>query len=192
VILELAAAASHRSAAHPLWHLLIVAGGAVGVFIAIKAKEYWDRDQRRRLRAPTLSVLALALLSLGSGAIHASVSAEHFREAFVFGVFFLAASTVQAGWAVLLVSRPNRALLVAGTVGNAGVIILWTVTRTVGLPFGPEPWHPEAVGRLDVISTLLELAVVIGAATLLARNAMSTASWRSDEVDIRSAGAGAG
>ena len=165
---EIAAAA--RNSGHPLWHLLIVAGGAVGVFLVIKAKEHWDRNPRPRLTAAA-PVLALALLSLASGAIHASVSAEHFEEAFVFGLFFLLASTVQAGWAVLVVFRPSRALLVAGAVGNAAVIMLWTLTRTVGLPFGPEPWQPEAVGARDVISTLLEVALVLGVATLLARGA---------------------
>jgi hypothetical protein len=186
-MLEIAAAARDRSAGHPLWHLLIVAGGAIAVFVAIKVKEHWDRNQRLRLPPLTISVVALALLSLAAGAIHASVSAEHFREAFVFGAFFLAASTAQAGWAVLVVARPNRTVLVAGVVGNAAVIILWMLTRTVGVPIGPEPWQPEAVGRLDVISTLLELALVIGAARLLARTAGFTASARSDEGLARSA-----
>jgi hypothetical protein len=43
-MLEIAAAG--RNGGHPLWHLLIFAGGAVGVFLVIKAKEHWDRNQR--------------------------------------------------------------------------------------------------------------------------------------------------
>jgi hypothetical protein len=155
-----------RTGGHPLWHQVVVAGAAVGVFVAIKLKEHWDRNQRRRLTLPTAAVLALALCSAASAAIHSAVAPEHFREAFVYGVFFLAASTLQAGWAVLFVSRPNRTLLVAGGVGNAAVIILWVLTRTVGLPVGPEIWQPESVGALDVMSTLLELALVLGAVRL--------------------------
>jgi hypothetical protein len=151
---------------HPLWHQMVVAGAAVGVFVAIKLKEHWDRNQRPRLTLPTGAVLALALCSAASAAIHATVTAEHFEEAFIFGAFFLAASTLQAAWAVLFVYRPNRTLLVAGGVGNAAVIILWALTRTVGLPIGPETWQPEAIGARDVMSTLLELAVVLGAARL--------------------------
>src|SRR4029077_11760495 len=101
-MLAIAAAARDRSGGHPLWHLLIVAAGAVLVFVVIKAKEHWDRDerpcragdlgvdelapaQRSRGSPPTVPILALAVLSAASGAIHSAVSAEHFQEAFIFG-----------------------------------------------------------------------------------------------------------
>jgi hypothetical protein len=187
-MLAVAAAARDHSAGHPLWHLLIVAAGALGMFVLIKAKEHWNHDggPRRPNRAvrvdepthahrarwfptPTRPVLALATLSAATGAIHAAVSKEHFQEAFIYGAFFLAASTLQAAWAVVLVYRPNRTLLVVGTVANAAIIMLWTFTRTVGVPLGPQSWSPEPIGTLDVISTLVELAIVLGAATLLAR-----------------------
>jgi hypothetical protein len=171
--------------------LLIVAAGAVLVFVGVKAKELWDRDWPRRSRgairvdepvhvprsrwsAPTHPILALALLSAACGAIHSAVSAEHFQEAFIYGVFFLASSTMQTGRAVLLVYRPNRTLLIVGAFGNAATIVLWTLTRTVGLPFGPQPWRPEAVGVLDLVSTVLELAIVLGAAILVARRTTLT------------------
>ena len=185
----IAVAARDRSSGHPLWHLLIVAAGAVGVFVVIKAKEHWDRELRPRrpnrahwFPAPTVPVLALALLSAAAAAIHSAVSAEHFEEAFIYGAFFLAASTAQAGWAIVIAYRPNRALLMVGAVGNAATIVLWTLTRTVGLPVGPRPWHPEAIGTLDLISTLLELAIVVCAATLVARR---TAPAVSDTVTQR-------
>ena len=75
-----------------------------------------------------------------------------------------------AAWAILFLHRPNRTLLIAGAVGNGTIIALWTVTRTVGLPVGPEPWQPEAIAALDVLSTLCEVALVFGATILLARN----------------------
>jgi hypothetical protein len=187
-MLAIAAAARDQSGGHPLWHPLIVAAGALGMFVLIKAKEHWDHDRRPRrpngairvdeptpahrsrwFPAPTGPVLALAMLSAASGAIHAAVSTAHFEEAFVYGAFFLVTSTLQAAWAVVLSYRPNRTLLAIGTVGNAAIIIVWTLTRTVGLPVGPQSWSPEPIGALDVISTLLELAIVLGAANLLAR-----------------------
>ena len=186
-MLEIAVAARDRAGGHPLWHLLIVAGGAIAVFVAIKVKEHWDRNPRPAVVAPTISVVALALLSLAAAVIHASVSAEHFREAFVFGAFFVAASTAQAGWAVLVLARPSRTLLGAGAVGNAAVIILWMLTRSVGLPFGPEPWQPEAVGARDVVSTVLELALVLGAACLVARTSGFSPSGRSAAGPARTA-----
>jgi hypothetical protein len=36
-------AAHGHTGGHPLWHVAIVAGGAVAVFIGIKAKESWHR-----------------------------------------------------------------------------------------------------------------------------------------------------
>jgi hypothetical protein len=174
MMLAVAVAVRDRGSAHPLWHLLIVAGGAVGVFVVIKAKEQWarprDAHHPRLQSAPTVPILVLALLSAAGAAIHSAVSAEHFDEAFVYGAFFLVASTAQAGWAALIVYRPSRNLLVVSAVANAATIILWVLTRTVGLPFGPQPWRAEPVGTLDLISTVLELAIVLGAATLVARS----------------------
>ena len=183
------ATTSGQTAGHPLWHLLIVAGGAIAVYFAIRTKEYrdrrvcarhaprpnradepsWQRSDGRR--SPNTAMLALAALSLGSGAIHASVTSEHFHEAFIFGTFFLFASTAQAAWAIAILHRPTTTLLVVGAVGNAITIILWTLTRTIGLPAGPEPWHPEAIGPQDAISTILELVLVLSAVQILRRTA---------------------
>ena len=187
-MLALAEAARRESAGHPLWHYLVIAGVAVGVFCAIKLKELIDEHRRTRvpdrpivetsadakptpagLPAPAPSIVVLAIASLLSGGIHAAVSGEHFREAFIFGAFFTVAAGAQIGWALLLLNRPNRALLALGAVGNAAVIALWTASRTVGLPIGPERWHPEAIGALDVVSTLFEVVIVIIAVTLLVR-----------------------
>jgi hypothetical protein len=184
---------------HPLWHFLIVAGGAIAVFIAIKAKESWDRQfqpRRANLAAradnptprhapaswqlPTLPILGLAMLSIASAVIHVSVTAEHFQEAFIFGAFFLVASTAQAACAVLLLYRPSRMLVIVAAAGNAAIIALWTTTRTIGLPIGPEPWHPETVGTRDIVSTLCELSLVLGATILLARDIAIT---RSDVIE---------
>ncbi|HEV7526361.1 MAG TPA: hypothetical protein VGP92_15430 [Acidimicrobiia bacterium] len=158
---------------HPLWHLLVVAGGAIALFAAIKVKEWWDArsvvSHERGFEPPSVSVLALALMSTASAALHSAVSGEHFQEAFVFGAFFLVASVAQAGWAVAIVYRPRPSLLLAAAAGNAAVVVLWVVTRTVGLPIGPEPWHPETIGVIDLVCTALEVAVVVGAFVLLAR-----------------------
>jgi hypothetical protein len=83
--------------------------------------------------------------------------------------------TSQAGWAVLIVYRPNRTLLLVGAVANAATIILWTLTRTGG-PCRTPALAPQAVGTLELISTLLELAIVLGAAALLAQRTTLAAS----------------
>jgi hypothetical protein len=169
--------------AHPLWHLAIVAGAAVAVFAGIKVSEY--RATRRESSAtgsrslshlmsrrtpwpaPNDLYLAAALCSAGAAAIHAAVCPRHFREAFLFGVFFLVASAAQAAWSVLLWYRASRRLLLVGAIGNAATIVVWAVSRTTGLPVGPDKWHPEAISPADVVATVLEVVIVIAAATLL-------------------------
>jgi putative NADH-flavin reductase len=70
---------------------------------------------------------------------------------------------------VLALLRPSRRLLVVGAVGNLAIVALWGVTRTVGIPIGPTPWRPEAVGTADALAVQLELALALGATWLLAR-----------------------
>jgi hypothetical protein len=38
-------------------------------------------------------------------------------------------------------------------------VLLWIVSRTVGLPIGPERWTPESVGAIDSIASADELVL---------------------------------
>ena len=154
---------------HPLWHFEIVAAAAVVTFLAIKVTEWWRRSGHR---VPGLSrpESAIAALSLASSGIHAIVCAEHFREWVVYGIFFLVASALQAGWAVLVFLRPNRWLLLVGATGNLGVIGLYFLSRIVGIPFGPEAFQPETFDALSMAATICEAgATALAAYLTLAR-----------------------
>ena len=106
-------------------------------------------------------LLTLAVvLSTAAGVVHLAVMPAHFREFWLFGAFFLVVALLQLLWGALVAWRASRRLLLAGVVGNAAIVLLWALSRSVGLPVGPEPWTPEGVGLLDVLSTLYELAVV--------------------------------
>jgi hypothetical protein len=169
--------ASSGAAGHPTWHLLVVALGAIAVFIGIRVHEHLlahppVRTNKRPARSGVHFFLALC--SAGAAAIHASVCSDHFREFFAFGVFFVIAAVLQAMWAVRVCIRPSRALLVVGAAGNAAVILVWALSRTAGLPIGPEVWRPEAISMLDLIATLLEVALVVGASVLLNRREPAT------------------
>jgi diguanylate cyclase (GGDEF)-like protein/PAS domain S-box-containing protein len=107
--------------------------------------------------------------SLAAGLVHAGICPAHFREATLLGVFFLVVSTLQLVWAAMVVTRPSRRLLFAGAAGNAAVVGVWALSRTAGVPGGPTPWRPEAVGVLDGLALVAEVAVLVGA-TLLARH----------------------
>ena len=111
-------------------------------------------------------IRAAAALTAAAALIHGSVIAAHFREYWLFGLFFALVTPLQLtwGWAVTRGPAPPRALLVAGAAGSAGIVALWIVSRTAGLPFGPESGSAEVVGYKDVLATACEL----GTAALVA------------------------
>lgn len=99
----------------------------------------------------------LATLSVAAAAIHFAVGPVHVVEYEPYGYAFLALAWFQALWAVGHAVRPNRFANLAAIVINAGAAVVWAWSRAVGLPFGPEPGVPEAVGSLDVVATVEEL-----------------------------------
>ena len=106
-----------------------------------------------------------AAASFASAAIHFSVIGEHYQEAWYFGVFFMAAAWAQVSWAIAIIVRPTRPILIAGAALQALLVVIYLWSRTTGLPIGPDPWKPEDVAFIDVLSTLLE--VVAGCAALV-------------------------
>ena len=102
---------------------------------------------------------AAAALTFGAALVHGSVMATHFREWFLFGLFFAIVTPLQLAWSAAVVRRagPLRTVLVAGAVASVGIVVLWLVTRTVGLPFGPDIGQAEKIGVKDVLASLDEL-----------------------------------
>lgn len=109
---------------------------------------------------------AAAALTFGAALVHGSVMPTHFREYWLFGLFFAIVTPLQLAWsATVLRAGPGaRTLLIAGALASVGIVVLWLVTRTAGLPFGPDIGRAEAVGFKDVLASLDELgtaAVVV-------------------------------
>ena len=115
----------------------------------------------------------LAALSIGAAAIHFAVIFEHFDEYVLYGVFFLVISWAQIIWPAVLLWRPSRWWLWLGIAGNAIVLVVYVASRTTGLPFGPDVSNPEQVGALDVVSGILEFALIAGCAALLWRPSLA-------------------
>jgi hypothetical protein len=123
---------------------------------------------RTRTAEQELALVA-ALLVFVSSFIHSAEISAHFEQYWLYGVFFGVVTLLQALWSVLIYGDPlNRRYLVAGAVGNAALIVIWAITRTVGVPIGPQN-GPEAVGVIDVLSKLDELAAVVLIAAVLAK-----------------------
>lgn len=110
--------------------------------------------------------LPIAMISSAAAAsVHAAVGPAHFREQVLFGLFFAGSALAQILWPILMVRRPTRAPLVAAVIGNTGILALWLVTRTIGLPGLLSA--PEAVGPWDLCCGAWELMVVLAAGRVL-------------------------
>jgi hypothetical protein len=94
--------------------------------------------------------------SVASAGVHAAVFPHHLEEAVVVGIFFLVVTVAQMAWSYLVCLDATRERLLAGIVGSLGLVALWSVSRSVGLPWlGREP-----VGWWDLASGFWELVVV--------------------------------
>ena len=114
-------------------------------------------------------LVVAATASAGAAAIHFAVISEHIDEYWLFGVFFVVSGLAQLLWATAVVFRPDRLVVAIGALGNAAIIVLWIVSRTVGLPLGPGAGSAEAVEVADVAATALEGVIVLATVWYLAR-----------------------
>jgi hypothetical protein len=113
--------------------------------------------------------------SLGAGLVHAAVVPEHWVEWTGFGAFFAVVAAGQLGWGLLALGRDRLPLCRLVAAANVALIVLWAVTRTIGLPVGPDRWTPEAVGAADLGSVALEAIVVVAVAVAAWSGRMVTA-----------------
>jgi hypothetical protein len=126
------------------------------------------RADRTTDRTGDLRIL-MAVCSMAAGVIHAAVVPEHLEEAWIFGVFFILAAGFQIAWAIPVVFKPSAIVCATGALANGALIGIWVVSRTIGLPIGPQAWMPEPVRAPDVTATLLELVLVVGSLVLVRR-----------------------
>jgi hypothetical protein len=114
-------------------------------------------------------LIRAALLSAMSGLIHMLLTPIYFAQWLGYGAFFFLASVGQFSYAaVLAVNPPNRIILWTGIAGNSLIIVIWAITRTVGIPYlGPMAGEVLPVGLPDLISKLVESAVIVHLVVLL-------------------------
>lgn len=129
---------------------------------------------------------AVVLFSAAAGFVHAVVTPEHFREDFAVGLFTLAVTVGQMAVVVAGLNRPSRALWVSAAAGNIVVLAIWALSRTTGLPVGPAPGTPEAVGLLDLASGAYEVAIVAGCLALAGKGLAARHSGQVTHAGARS------
>jgi len=128
---------------------------------------------------PNGAVATLCVLSGAAAAIHFAVIGEHFAEYWAFGAFFLVLAWFQAAWAVLIVVRPSRSLLLFCAIANGAVLVIWLWSRTLGLPIGPEAGETEPAELIDVVATAAEGLLVVGCLAMLAVGRLAGLTARS-------------
>jgi len=118
-----------------------------------------------------------------SGSTHGLVTQEHFQEWWGYGVFFLATSVCLIGFGLALITdaidprympgdvrRIRRLMYAIGAIGNASILGLYLLTRTVGVPLGPGSGSVESVGVVDVVAKTAELLAVAGLVVLVLKS----------------------
>lgn len=115
------------------------------------------------------SWLVRATVLAGSlGIIHILATPLYFGQWLGYGITFVAIAVLQVMYSmVLAVNRPRRIYLWAGIVGNALIVVVWLLTRTVGVPMGPMAGEVLPVEFLDGLAQVLEVTQIVHLAALL-------------------------
>jgi predicted MFS family arabinose efflux permease len=125
-------------------------------------------------------------MSICAGIIHGANAPEHLSEWWGYGTFFLLAAMAQVIFAIVLLLQPwkydakgadrpdperyARPVYMTGIWISAFLILLYIITRTVGIPFfGPEVGEIEPVTLLGVASKVFEAGLIIALAMLIRR-----------------------
>ena len=133
----------------------------------------------RELRTPPLR-LVLAASLVGAAAIHAAVLPAHLEEWWAAGAFFLVLTVAELAAGVAAVTARRRLLtpsLLTALVVSIVPLVVWWVSRTSGLPFGPEAGEPEPIGVADVMACLLEQVALAAALGLLLARREQPRRW---------------
>lgn len=114
--------------------------------------------------------VAAGLVTMSAGFVHALAGESHFSIWWGYGLFFAIVSICQLlGGAALFFWR-SRGLYWAGIVGTVVIVAVYVLTRTVGVPFGPEAGDVERIGLLDAVSKAFELTYLALIVAVLRRS----------------------
>lgn len=130
-----------------------------------------------QLRSGRTGLLRWAvILSIGAGLIHGLNVQEHLAEWWGYGFFFLFAAAAQFVYGLVLIVQPwnydetgghrdghryARLFYRSGIVVNVFFIVLYMVTRTVGIPFlGPSAGQTEPFTPIGMATKLMEAGLV--------------------------------
>jgi len=151
--------------------IVAMGGGRIKTATAFTGSTGHDGAVERQTAGGTIADDVRQLLVgmlLGAAVIHAAVIPEHLEEWSAAGRFFIVLTIAELAVALLLLARfRERAVLLAAGALSAVPLVAWLWSRTLGLPFGPEPGVAEAVGVPDLLACALEVGAVLAVLALL-------------------------
>ena len=158
--------------------MFLMPGLPVLLFVTIVVGAVLDKrgtlgDAGRTVAVHTPLAVIAAALSLAAAGIHFAVIGEHLEEDVLFGVLFFTLGWFQLVWAQVYLIWQRRPVALAAVLVNLGAILVWVMSRTIGLPIGPEAWIPEQVGFPDLLATSFDtfannlLKVIVSRQTVL-------------------------
>jgi hypothetical protein len=92
--------------------------------------------------------------------IHLAVLPEHLGRWWGYGVAFGGLAAFQLLWGVVAFKRLPWAAAYAAVAVNGATVALWMLTRTAGLPVGPDAGTVEAAALPDLAATALEIILM--------------------------------
>jgi hypothetical protein len=116
--------------------------------------------------AETVLVLVAALAFVGA-LIHVGAAVDHWRQYHLYTLAFSCLAALQTTWAAMIVRRRSGRVLLLGCSLQIGIVALWAISRTVGVPLAPQAWTPEGLGVADVTETIAELITVVAVLSVL-------------------------
>lgn len=132
-------------------------------------------DKRASVEQARSLDVAAGACSLGAALVHGGLVSEHYAQWWGYGAFFVVASLAQTLLALALFVDPfdparlrvskgsaDRALRVAGIVGQSLLVLLYAYTRVVGVPLaGPAQGEVEGIAPVDLVAEALQLACIV-------------------------------
>jgi hypothetical protein len=117
---------------------------------------------------PRAWLIRATILAVSLGLIHILATPLYFEQWLGYGVFFFTAAVLEVMYSMALAaSSPSRVLLWLGIAGNGAIFVLWVLTRTLGVPFGPMAGDVLPLGLLDGLAQILVVAQIVHLAVLL-------------------------
>jgi len=148
-------------------------GGRIDLMRRVRPRAEGAADATADARDSRLGDIQVLLVTglLASAVLHAAVVPAHLPNWTTAGALSLALAAVELGLAMQVGAALRTGLLRAVVVFSAVPLVLWTLSRTTGLPFGPGAGSRQPVGLTDLMAAVLEVGTLVVAVLLLRRAA---------------------